>query len=97
MQPSEPATDRGTDSTKPWYRHRWTWGLMAGPFIVLVAGAITTTIAIRTDDGLVARDYYKRGLMINKVLQQANAAAEHARTACAAAAATPGERACRND
>ena len=54
----------------PWYRHRWTWGLMAGPAIVLVAGAVTMVLAIRSDDGLVARDYYKRGLMINRVLKE---------------------------
>jgi hypothetical protein len=52
----------------PWYRNRWPWLLMAGPAIVVVAGAVTTAIAIRTNDGLVADDYYKQGLGINKVI-----------------------------
>jgi hypothetical protein len=58
----------------PWHRHRWPWLLMAGPATVLVAGAITTWIAFRSADGLVAEDYYKRGLAINKVLKREEAA-----------------------
>ena len=41
---------------------------MAGPAIVIVAGVYTTVLAVRSDDGLVAEDYYKRGLAINQVL-----------------------------
>ncbi len=51
----------------PWYRHRWPWLLMAGPFIVIVAAAITVWLALRSNDGLVADDYYKQGLAINQV------------------------------
>ena len=58
----------------PWYREPWPWILMSGPAAVLVAGAITTWIAVRTSDGLVAEDYYKRGLAINKVLKREEAA-----------------------
>jgi hypothetical protein len=43
---------------------------MSGPAAVLVAGAITTWIAFSTQDGLVAQDYYKRGLAINKELRK---------------------------
>lgn len=52
----------------PWYRQRWPWILMSGPGIVLVAGVITTWIAFETADGLVADDYYRKGLAINKVI-----------------------------
>jgi hypothetical protein len=52
----------------PWYREPWPWILMAGPAAVLVAGAATIWIAFSTADGLVADDYYKRGLAINQVL-----------------------------
>jgi hypothetical protein len=55
-------------STLPWYRHRWPWILMAGPAAVVVAGAATIWIAFATADGLVAEDYYKQGLAINKVI-----------------------------
>ena len=54
----------------PWYREPWPWIVMAGPALVVVAGAITTAIAFRTSDGLVADDYYKRGLMVNRVMER---------------------------
>jgi hypothetical protein len=53
---------------KPWYRHRWPWLLMLGPGVVVVAGAITIWIAFASADGLVADDYYKQGLAVNRVL-----------------------------
>lgn len=53
---------------RPWYREPWPWILMAGPAAVVVAGAVTAWIAFDSDDGLVADDYYKRGLAINQVL-----------------------------
>jgi uncharacterized protein len=52
----------------PWYRERWPWFLMAGPAIVVVAAFVTLWLAIKSDDGVVADDYYKRGLVINRVL-----------------------------
>jgi hypothetical protein len=60
--------------SKPWYRQRWPWLLMAGPAIVVVAGLVTAWIAVTTDDGLVSQDYYKRGLLINKDLESADRA-----------------------
>lgn len=59
---------------KPWYRERWPWLLMAGPAAVLVAGAATTWIAFASADGLVADDYYKQGLGINRQLAREEAA-----------------------
>jgi len=38
---------------------------MAGPAAVIVAGFFTMALAFRTEDGLVAEDYYKQGLAIN--------------------------------
>jgi hypothetical protein len=58
----------------PWYRERWPWLLIAGPAIVVVAGITTAVIAIRSDDGLVAADYYKRGLLINKEIERSQRA-----------------------
>ena len=59
----------------PWYREPWPWILMAGPAAVLVAGAATIWIAFSSADGLVADDYYKRGLAINAVLKREQEAA----------------------
>ncbi|TAK86818.1 MAG: hypothetical protein EPO20_06210 [Betaproteobacteria bacterium] len=61
-------------SMQPWYRNPWPWILMAGPAAVLVAGAITTWMAVASSDGLVADDYYRQGLAINKVLAREDAA-----------------------
>jgi hypothetical protein len=60
--------------TTPWYRQLWPWLLISGPATVLVAGAITMWIAFSTSDGLVADDYYKQGLAINKRLAREDAA-----------------------
>lgn len=54
----------------PWYREPWPWLLMAGPFIVIVAGIYTTVLAVSSSDGLVADDYYKEGLAINRSLER---------------------------
>lgn len=64
-----------TPAAVPWFRQRWPWLLIAGPAIVVVAGISTAIIAIRTDDGLVAEDYYKRGLAINQTLERTERAA----------------------
>ncbi len=55
-------------SVPPWYREPWLWIVAAGPIAVVIAGIITTVIAYSTADGLVADDYYKRGLTINRSL-----------------------------
>ena len=52
----------------PWYREPWPWIVMSGPAIVVVAGIVTAGIAFSTSDGLVADDYYKQGLAVNRVL-----------------------------
>jgi hypothetical protein len=62
------ATTSTERPTRPWYREPWPWILMAGPAIVVCAGIATAVIAVRTDDGLVAQDYYQRGLAINKAI-----------------------------
>jgi len=55
-------------SAHPWYREPWPWLLMLGPALVIVAGAVTVALAIASDDGVIAEDYYKRGLAIDRVL-----------------------------
>ncbi len=59
-----------TAASKHWYREPWPWLLMAGPAAVIVAGVFTTYLAVVTNDGLVADDYYKRGLAINQMLSR---------------------------
>lgn len=63
--------------TLPWYREPWPWLLMAGPVAVIIAGVITTWIAVKSSDGLVSDDYYKQGLAINQTLQREAVAAQN--------------------
>ena len=60
------------NSTSPtsWRREPWPWILMSGPFLVIVAGVATMVIAFTTSDGLVADDYYKQGLAINRAIER---------------------------
>ena len=62
--------------TAPWYRQRWPWLLMSGPAAVLIAGAVTTWIAFASADGLVAEDYYRQGMAINKAIAREQQAAQ---------------------
>ena len=59
---------------RPWYREPWPWILMAGPGLVVVAAIATAVIAFRGADGLVADDYYKQGLGINRQIARDDAA-----------------------
>lgn len=55
-----------TDAPEPsWYRQFWPWFLIALPLTAVVAGFYTLYLAIISNDGLVADDYYKQGLAIN--------------------------------
>jgi uncharacterized protein len=47
---------------------------MSGPAIVVVAGLTTAVVAFRGADGLVADDYYKQGLGINRQIARDEAA-----------------------
>ena len=60
----------------PWYREPWPWLLMAPPVASIGLGIVMWALAARTDDGLVANDYYKRGLAINQKVKQAAAKGE---------------------
>lgn len=57
-----------TPDTKRWWQYGHVWLVIAGPAAVIVAGFVTLAIAIRAPDPVLAEDYYKRGLEINKTL-----------------------------
>jgi uncharacterized protein len=62
-------------AARPWYRETWPWLLMLGPAVVVVAGFITLWLAITSFDGMVADDYYKKGLGVNQDLSRRERAA----------------------
>lgn len=51
-----------------WYSHPWPWIFIGMLGATIIAGMVTLWIAIDSNDGLVADDYYKQGLGINKQL-----------------------------
>ena len=59
----------------PWYRHRWPWLIMLGPFLVVLAGSYTMWLAYSSPDALVVGDYYRQGKAINRDLTRDRAAA----------------------
>ena len=63
-------------TTIPWYRQRWPWLLMLPPLTAVIGGVVTIVLAVRSNDGVVAADYYKRGLAINAELSRSKRAAE---------------------
>ncbi len=56
--------------TTPWYRQFWPWFLFGLPGVVVVAGLTTWWIAAHNADSVVADDYYKEGLAINRELDK---------------------------
>ncbi|MCJ0762898.1 FixH family protein [Variovorax terrae] len=56
------------NNPKPWWTYGHVWLVIAGPLAVVVAGLATAWIAMRHPDPVVAPDYYRRGLEINKTL-----------------------------
>jgi uncharacterized protein len=54
----------------PWYTEPWPWILMAGPIAAIVAGIVTYAVALNSENPLVAGNYYKEGLGINRVIER---------------------------
>lgn len=56
------------ESPAPWWTHGHLWLVIAGPLAVVVAALVTAWIAVRYQDPVLAEDYYRQGLEINKTL-----------------------------
>jgi hypothetical protein len=52
----------------PWYRQFWPWVLIGLPGIAVVASISSLFIALHGADDIVADNYYKQGLAINREL-----------------------------
>jgi len=72
---SDPATQHA------WYRQPMVWMLIAFPLSAVIGGVATLVLAIQSDDGLVADDYYRRGKEIHRVLARDEAARRYGLTA----------------
>jgi len=64
------------ETNKPWYSYPLVWMMVLIPFSAVIMGVVMIWLAIDTDDGLVADDYYKQGMEINRVIERDKKAAE---------------------
>ena len=63
-------------ATRPWYRYPMVWLIIAFPSLAVILGFHLLWLAVTTDDGLVADDYYKQGMTINRDLRRDTVAKE---------------------
>ena len=55
-------------SPQPWWKFGYVWLVVAGPAIVVVAAFVTLYLAVTRPDPVIAEDYYRQGIEINKTL-----------------------------
>lgn len=55
-------------ASPPWWKFGHVWLVIAGPSVVVIAGFVTLYLALSFPDPLVAQDYYRQGIDINKAL-----------------------------
>lgn len=53
----------------PWWKHGHVWLVISGPAIVVVASFVTFFLAASGQDPVLDEDYYRKGVEINKTLQ----------------------------
>lgn len=58
-----------SESQQAWYRHGWPWVLIGIPFAAVLFGVFMVVVAAVYPDDLVADDYYKDGMAINRDLE----------------------------
>lgn len=56
--------------TKPWWQYGQVWLIIAGPLLVVIASFITIYLAITRPDPVIDDDYYRKGIEINKTLNE---------------------------
>ncbi len=59
----------------PWWKFGHVWLILSGPAVVVVASFITLYLAVTRPDPVIAEDYYRQGIDINKKLDQETNAA----------------------
>ena len=79
-------TGRRPSRASPWHREPLVWMVLAIPATAVVVGVVMLVLANVTWDGLVADDYYRRGMEINRSLARD---AEAARLGLRASVAFP--------
>lgn len=55
-------------SPEPWWKFPYVWMIIAGPVAAVIVGFTMLFVALNSPDPVVAQDYYRRGIEINKTL-----------------------------
>ena len=53
---------------QPWWRFGYVWLVLSGPAIVVVAGFVTLYLAMSGADPVIDKNYYQKGIEINRTL-----------------------------
>ena len=61
-------------STGPWWKFGYVWMVFAGPAIVVAASFVTLYLAVTRPDPVVTENYYRKGMEIKTLGNDANAA-----------------------
>lgn len=69
MNPNALKTPPAMD-TQPWWRYGHLWLVIAGPVVAVMVGLAMLAAALSLPDPVVAADYYRRGMDINKTLAE---------------------------
>lgn len=64
-------TEKKSVPPAAWWKFGHVWLVIAGPAAVIVAGGVTIYLALSRPDPVVAEDYYRQGIEINKTLEAA--------------------------
>ena len=59
-------------SGEPWWKFPLVWMVFGLPAAVVVASFVTLYVAISRPDAVLAEDYYRQGIEINKALANRN-------------------------
>lgn len=62
------------DYGRPWFQQPLVWMVIGIPLSSVIVGMVMLWLSIVSFDGMVADDYYKQGLQINRVLDRERAA-----------------------
>lgn len=62
-------------SSPPWWKFGYVWLVISGPAAVVVASIVTVWLTLVSPETLVAEDYYRQGIDINKTLAAKRAGA----------------------
>lgn len=65
---STTAIQSNSDNPRPWYREKYVWLVILFPFMSICMGITIIVLSVKSYDGLVVDDYYKRGMAINEIL-----------------------------